>query len=229
VSCASTGGQGARGGKELNRAVESFIAGDFQDAVRRLEELAPKTDSEEELREVYYYLGRSYLVLEEYHRAIDAFTTGKAVGGGSVFDEYLLRLDFVVSGAPDAVTRSEKVTRGQFAALIDRMFYAAAVDTSLAGGGASGLAGLVSVERGGVQPMPDGKLHTEAYVTRGAFYATVARLVRERDASLDPESLFENGYQWALTAPDEESNFVTGREVVDTLQRVADAIEKDNG
>ncbi len=72
-----------------------------------------------------------------------------------------------------------------------------------------------------VEALPDGEFHPEAYVTRGAFYTVVARLVAEVGAGVDAEALFDGGFTWALEG--RSVQFVTGKEVVATLQRVAAA------
>jgi hypothetical protein len=227
-SCSS--GKRAGGSSALDRAIESYIAGEYHDAVDRLEALARGSGSEEDLLEVYLYLGRSYMALGQHSLAIDAFAAGKTRGGGAVFDEYLRRLDVLVSGAPDVVATAVRVTRAQLAALIDRMFYAAPED---AGASAEGVVTrLESVRKGIVPVLPDGSFHGEAFVTRAAFYAAVARLMQDRGGAAGAQRIFDGGYDWALSgavADTEADRYVSGREAVATLRRVSQAMESNGG
>jgi tetratricopeptide (TPR) repeat protein len=212
---------------EMDRAVAAFIAGDFDGAAKRLEALADRAQTPEQRREVYWYLGRAYLAAERYDRAIDAFTAGKANGGGVAFDEYLQRLNALVSGEAGNVARSERVTRAQLAVLVNRMFYESPVDTSATAvpgpGGEDGvLENMASVERGVVGLLPDGQFYGEVFVTRGAFFAVVSRLVRDKSIDVDTATLFEGGFAWALAGED-AGNYVTGKEAVAVLRRVAAA------
>jgi tetratricopeptide (TPR) repeat protein len=227
ISCAS----GPRGGRpsDLNRAIESFIAGDYQDAAERLEAMTKGAGPDEDLGEVYLYLGRSYIALEQYSQAIDAFTTGKANGGGPVFDEYLRRMDLLVSGAPSVVATSIHMTRGQLAAVIDRMFYEASADAGASSAGV--VTSLQSVQRGIVPVLPDGAFHEEALVTRAALYAALARLLGDKGAGVPAvQGLFEGGYAWVLSGADEtEASYVSGREAIAALERVSLALESHGG
>jgi hypothetical protein len=214
------------GDAEWNEAVGAFIAGDFDNAVARLEALAKKASSEEQFQEVYWYLGRAYLETERYSQAIDAFRVGKAHGGGGEFDEYLIQLDALVSGEPENVQRSERITRVQLAVLIDRMFFSGSeqdsVQTAAAPAG-SVSEQMVSVERGVLESLPDGRFHPEAFVTRAAFYVSVARLLREIQLEIEAGDLFPGGFGWALGGGEDDDHFVTGKEAFTTLQRVAAA------
>jgi tetratricopeptide (TPR) repeat protein len=217
---------GWSGNKEMDRAVAAFIARDYAEAVERLEALTARADTEEQLREVYWYLGRSHVALEQYDRAIDAFTAGKANGGGVEFDEYLSRLNALISGEQDAVVRSDRVTRAQLAVLIDRMFYRNPFDEAgreQSAGADALLEQLAPVTRGVLVALPDGDFHAEAYVTRASFFATVSRLVRERKIEVDTAVLFEGGFAWALATDEKGDRFVSGKQVVHTLQRLAAA------
>jgi tetratricopeptide (TPR) repeat protein len=228
-SCSS--GVRGEGGAKLNRAIESFIAGDYDSAISRLEELADATNSNEELQQIYLYLGRSYVATEQYARAIDAFNAGMALGGGSPFDEYLIRLGVVVSGTPETVSMSDRVTRAQLAALIDHLFYSGSGDT----GGDSGrgapegaVAELESVKRGVVPPLPDGDFYPDALVTRAALYAAVARLAADLGAEGEgePSAFIDGGYDWVTVGGVEggaPNTLVTGKETLTALQRVSEA------
>jgi hypothetical protein len=202
----------------------AFISGDYADAAARFENLADKAKTEEQLRDVYWYLGRVYLAAGQYNGAIDAFTTGRAHGGGVEFDEYLRQLDALVSGDPDNVVRSERITRVQLAVLIDRMFF---TDRDAGGeqsppahtGELSGQ--LESVERGVMDSLPDGRFHPEAFVTRGAFYVAVSKLIRVENIDVDTGVLFQNGFAWVLDGGEDDGKFITGKEAVGVLERVA--------
>jgi hypothetical protein len=214
------------GDKEMDAAMAAFISGDYEDATTRLDALTNKATTPEQLREVYWYLGRSYVATQQYSRAIDAFTAGKAHGGGVEFDEYLRRLGALVSGDPNNVARSERVTRAQLAVLIDLMFYGEASGASedLPRPGTGGMVEyLAVVERGVMGRLPDGGFHPDAFVTRASFFAAVSRLLLDRNIDIDTGDLFEGGFRWALGTDEDERHFVTGKEVVAALRRVAAA------
>jgi hypothetical protein len=225
-SCGTSGSGRWSGEKDIDRAVAAYIEGDYTAAVERLEALSTQQAGEDQLREIYWYLGRSLVAMGQYHRAIDAFTVGKANGGGAEFDEYLARLGALVSGEPENVARSDRVTRAQLAVVIDQMFYGESSQTQENPGPSdtsTRLEDLAPVARGVVAVLPDGRFHPEAYVTRASFYAAVSRLVREKDIDVDTGLLFDGGFQWALAADDGGERYVTGKQVVATLQRVAAA------
>ncbi len=230
-SCApsgdAVGGWSGGDARELDKAVRSYIAGDYENAVERLESLTGKARTEEQFQEVYLYLGRSYLAMDRHHSAIDAFVAGKAHGGGSVFDEYLQRLGAIVSGTPVNVARTDQVTRAQLIVLLERMFYQH--EAASAGGSGGSRVGdraidqMDPVVRGLVPVLPDGDLHADAPVTRAAFYVVVKRLIADRQIDADTGLLFDGGFEWMLESGDNDSHHVTGKEVVTTLERVAAA------
>jgi len=223
---------GWSGDKEMDAAVAAFISGDYDEATARLEALEKEAKTPEQRREVYWYLGRSYAAKERYSSAIDAFTAGKAHGGGTEFDEYLQQLGALVSGDPDNVGRSERVTRAQLAVLIDRMFYTGDSVPSGQSPGAGGqgvLEQLAAVQRGVMERLPDGEFHPEAHVTRAAFFAAVSRLLLDKNIDVATGELFEGGFAWALAADDKNGHFVTGKEVVTALRRVAAAQNTSGG
>lgn len=228
ISSCSSGVRSDRGTK-LDRAIESFIAGDYDAAVSRLEDLAESTESAEELRQVYLYLGRSYVAKGQYPRAIDAFNAGMALGESSPFDEYLTRLGVVVSGAPQAVAMSGQVTRAQLAALIDQMFYdglGKVGDTSRHVTREGTVSELESVKRGVVPVLPDGDFHPDALVTRAALYAVVARLVADIGTQEAPSDFVDGGYGWVKAGGGDglaASPLVTGKETLAILEQVAKA------
>jgi len=114
----------------------------------------------------------------------------------------------------------------QLAVLIDRMFFGGpggAGEHSPEAVGGSVSEQLASVERGVVGRLPDGHFHPDAYVTRAVFYITVSRLVLEVDIDVDTGALFEGGFAWALSGDEDDETFVTGKEAVAALRRVAAA------
>jgi tetratricopeptide (TPR) repeat protein len=220
----------------LDRAIEFYIAGDYDEAVERLDKLLKNTESEEQLREIYLYLGRSYVELEQYSQAIDAFTVGAAYGGGLIFEAYLTRLGVVVSVAPEILAASDKVTRAQLAALIDKMFFGGVKDIGAPSddGRQEAVAGpSTSVQRGVVPTLPDGGFHGNNFVTRAAFYVVVARLIEDTGIPGGPTGIFEGGFTWALNRGSGATDYgrivyISGREALDTLQRLAEA-RRTNG
>ena len=229
-SCAPSGDAagGWSGGDagDLDEAVRSYIAGDYEIAVEKLESLTGRARTEEQFQEVYLYLGRAYLARESYNSAIDSFLAGKAHGGGSVFDEYLQRLDAIVSGTQENVARTDHVTRAQLIVLIERMFYDDLADVPGTDGSRAGdraIAQMDPVARGLVSVLPDGDLHADAPVTRAAFYVVVQRLIADRQIDTDTGLLFAGGFDWTFESDGNDTHHVTGKEVVTTLERVAAA------
>jgi hypothetical protein len=234
LSSCSSGGPG-HSRSELDRAIEFYIAGDYDEAVERLDKLSKTTESEERLREIYLYLGRSFVELEQYSQAIDAFTAGAAYGGGLIFEEYLTRLGVVVSVAPKILAASDKITRAQLAALIDKMFFGVKDIGAPSDEGRQDVSvgPSTSVQRGVVPTLPDGEFHGNDFVTRAAFYVVVARLIEDTGIPGGPTSFFDGGFSWVLspsggTTDVGRIDYISGREALDTLQRLAE-VRRTNG
>jgi tetratricopeptide (TPR) repeat protein len=203
-----------------------FVEGNYAEAVERLEELSQKLRSKEALAETYLYLGRGYMALGQYNRAIDAFTLGAAYGGPSPFREYLQRLSLIVESAPENITRADKITRGQLAVTIDRVIYdrSPGQNGDLPEYGRDQVGGCVSVQRGMMSKLPDGSFHAEDHVTRGQFYVVVSRLLNAEVKSTAAD-VFPGGFDWVTGGP----SFVSGREVISILERVASLKAGSNG
>jgi tetratricopeptide (TPR) repeat protein len=158
---------------DIDPAIALFVNGRYQQAIERFDELAGKTQSDETLREVYYYLGRAYLALGQNDRAIDAFAAGVSYGDNGACVDYLERLQAVIGGDVHSMRRSETITRRQLAAALARQFIVE--DDETIPGDPDEILRLVT-SRGWMQTLPDGALHGNAVVTRSAFLVTLARI-----------------------------------------------------
>jgi len=229
AACSSAPGSPDRG--ELDQAIGLYVAGDYTGALSRLEELAENEKDESLLIEIQLYLGRTYLALEDYNRAIDSFRAGKALGGGIVFDEFLLRLDQVVSGAPGPLAASMQINRGQMASLVDRMFFTNMSD--IGGQPVAGSSVAANELRRQILPiLPDGDFHADDLVTRASFYAVVARLLDVFSIGGDPASFFDGGFYWIFTQEalrEGKPAYVSGRDAVSVLEKVAEARGNNGG
>lgn len=221
------------GDSSLDEAVGLYIAGRYAEAIERLEPLSRELKSEEDLTEVYLYLGRAYLALERYDRAVDAFTVGASYGSASPFREYLQQLKDVVASSPENIAAAPRVTRGELARAIDRMFFRTPtpVGTGNVPPELPELETAESVRRGIVAPLADGEIHADAYVTRAAFYAVVCKLLGETAGHAGISggrrlTVFPGGYRWVMGHAGEGSGksgfLVSGAEVVAILGRVAE-------
>ncbi len=229
AACSSAPGSPDR--SQLDQAIGLYVEGDYAGALGRLEELADEEKDETLLIEIQLYLGRTYLAMEDYNRAIDSFRAGRAMGGGIVFDEFLLRLDQVVSGAPGPLVASMQINRRQMASLVDRMFF-----TDMADIGGQPVAGSASaaheLRREIIPVLADGDFHSEELVTRASFYAVVARLLDGFSIGVEPASFFDGGYSWIFTQEalrEGKPAYVSGRDAVSVLEKVVEARGNNGG
>jgi tetratricopeptide (TPR) repeat protein len=206
---------------EIDSAIALFVSAQYELAIDRLDELARTLDSDEALREVYYYLGRSHLALGQHHRAIDAFSAGVSYGDAGACVEYLEQLRAYVEGGERSVRRSETVTRAQLAAALARRLLVEdhEVEPSVIDPGAV-IARVVA--RGWMEELPDGSFHGEAPVTRAAFYVVLARA----SAQLGYGQSVVAPYRASLATRGDEP--VTGAEVSAVLEELA-VIRKQHG
>lgn len=205
---------------EIDSAIALFVSGRYAAAIERLDELAAARTDPEELREVYYYLGRAYLEVGERDRAIDAFAAGVSYGDTGPCVAYLEQLRAVVEGEARNVRRSEIVSRRQLASLLVRQFVLDGAEPPVPEDADDSLREAVS--RGWMERLPDGGLHGEAAVTRAAFYVTLARLT----ADLGVGGTVAGTYAGALSGRGREP--VAGSEVAATLEEIA-ALRNDHG
>ncbi len=206
---------------EIDSAIALFVSGQYEQAIEHLDQLAETLQSEESLREVYYYLGRTHLALGQNNRAIDAFSAGVNYGdtGGSL--DYLEQLRVFVEGRESSVRRSETVTRRQLASAMVRRFLLAGEGNEPAVGD-PGAALEEVIARGWMQRLPDGALHGEDAVTRAALYVACARV----SAQWGFGATVISGYRSTLASRGTET--VTGAQVSDVLDDLA-ALRKQYG
>ena len=216
-ACAPGGGGIEDYSSSLDPAIELFVEGRYAEAAARLEKLTDDVDSSEGLTELYLYLGRAYLELEQYDRAIDAFTAGVSYGGTGPFQEYLMRLSRMKESEPGNIARAEKITRAQLALTIDRVVYRADP------GEVSNMAPDESetFRRGVMTNLADGEFHGGAYVTRASFYAIVCALLDGGSEGGSKDRIFPGGFAWVTHIEPGGAPFVSGKEAVSILEKVA--------
>ncbi|MEJ2721124.1 MAG: S-layer homology domain-containing protein [bacterium] len=228
------------GGSSLESAVSCYIDGDMDSAEALFTEVVRRPASDEDLQTAYLYLGRIYMARGESHRAAEAFSSGKLIGGDIRFDEYFELASARAGISATRVAGAETVTRAQLAALIHKMFGGAlaadrraVVDT--AGAGEAGRDAAepyfdAAVEAGVMRLLPDGRFHGDEKVTRPAFFLTASRVADALGVAPGARrGMFAGGYRGTLGSGGMEAAgtgdgvYVSGREVVDGLERIAGA------
>jgi hypothetical protein len=235
VGCSGRG-TGVRGSDELDPAIALYIRGEYKRAVEKLIELSGRLESEGDLQTAYLYLGRSYLSLGDYIRAADAFSSGKLLGGGIEFDQYLAVAQQHLRSTPRIIGTQESITRAQLAALIDNLFGQLLEYRTVPGQSTVDTKDHWAQEyatrmqaAGVMPPLADGSFRADAVVTYAAFYVTVLRLARAAGiAESAVTERFPNGMRGVLPAPgsgSEEGGQVTltGREVTEILELLREA------
>jgi hypothetical protein len=221
----------------LEEGIVAFIDGDLDRAESSFLKVTRESRSDADLQTAYLYLGRVYLAREDYVRAADALSTGKALGGDVRFDEYFEQAQRHLLTSPKRVIQLERISRGELAALVDEMFGPRLQKGRGAGVGkgddgksrprGAGAADPLQelAEAGVIDVLPDGSLHAGDAVTRPAFYVIVSRLANVLNAPSNArEELFRGGYRSvarpAAADPGEAraGDYVTGREAVGTLE-----------
>jgi hypothetical protein len=220
----------------VEEAVGCFVAGDYDGAEALFREVLDQPASDEDLVTAHLYLGRIYLERQDYDRAADMFSAGKALGGDVRFDGYFEEAASHLRISPETIIQEEIISRGQLAALLKEMFEGAlgtgnedANETRpTAAHWSSGY--TLFVERSRVMKrLPDGDFHPDGKVTRPAFFVIVSRLTGKLGLSADVlEDAFPGGLRAAVASVDdaggdETSSFVSGREAVSVLETVARA------
>jgi len=187
----------------LDSAIEMFLAGHHSESIEALNRLLDDPLPASTKREIYYYLGRSYLEQDDLPRAIDAFATGVQLGDTGPCLVYLQRLRGRMEGSTESVARSPVITRGQLCAVVERWL--------ASGQGRDPEPDPVAAmtQRGWLERLADGKAHAEAPVTRAALFVFVARMCASiscAEAQIESYSLSDGT--------------VSGRELVAQLGRV---------
>ena len=196
---------------QLDRAVQSFVDGDFTTAVKELEAVIAASDDPVMEREAYAYLGRAHMALGETDLAVDAFNRGIKLGDRGPCMAYLEILKQQIEGKPSGLHMSDVLTRGQLAGAIARMFL----------GGVStdpeGPSPITQVERKGWLPaMPDGKDHANDPVTYAALYVIASRILYDGGAANQTDHVMPGGYRAAASKTDP----ISGTEGLAILERV---------
>ena len=210
-----------------------FIAGDYEEAEVLFQQVLDDPDSDEDLLTAHLYLGRIYLEREEYKKAAEMFSAGKALGGDARFAAYFEEAASHLRVSRRTIIQENEISRGQLAALLQDMFEGA-FD---AGGNTSERAQTAekhwstgytefAEEVGVMNRLPDGDFHPDAKVTGPAFFVIVSRLAEKLGLSESiVEEAFPGGMRGAVAALDAESKegLVSGREAVSVLTAVARA------
>src|SRR5262245_20353292 len=100
---------------DLDRAVQTFIDGDYRTAVKQLDAVIAASDDPALEREAYAYLGRAHMELGETDMAVDAFNRGIKLGDRGPCVAYLEILKQQIEGQPSGLHMSDVLTRGQLA------------------------------------------------------------------------------------------------------------------
>ena len=207
------------------------MEGRYAEAASVLEELSGEIKSKEGRVELYLYLGRAYLAMEQYDKAIDAFAAGVSYGGSGPFQEYLTRLARMKESSPENVAKAETITRLQLALVIDRLVLGASTDADTPTGVQPSrlFEESASVKNGVVAALPDGDLHSGDKVTRAALYAVVCRLLDRMSSPVSAEEIFPGGFAWVTSLEAGADGFVSGKDAVFYLQKVAALVESSHG
>jgi len=226
----------------LDKAIASYIDGDLRRAEALFNEIIEQGRADDDYRTACLYLGRIYLAQEDYERAAEVLSAGKALGGDLRFDEYFEIARQHLTALPARIAQLEFITRGQLAALIDRMFgplldrsaqtpdsTAAETAVEVQGGETAAKRDAVAVvSRAGVMPLlADGTFRPEERVTGPAFFAIAARLADTIRAPADAiDEMFPAGYRGTLGPQAAGANgggthFLSGREAVEALEALA--------
>jgi len=155
---------------EIDPAIALYLEGRYEEAIESFESLLDTADDDRTRIEIYYFLGRSYMQLDDMSAAVDAFGAGVQLGDRGPCLEYLQLLQPRFEGAPEAIRRLPAVTRGQMCSLVARWVAASR------GALPSGAPIEAIAARGWIARMPDGELHAEAEVTRAALHVFIARM-----------------------------------------------------
>jgi len=196
---------------ELDRAVESFVDGNYAKAVEQLEAVIAANEDPVLRREAYAYLGRSHMALGETDLAVDAFNRGVKLGDRGPCVAYLEILKQQIEGQPSGLHMSDVLTRGQMAGAIARMFLGG-VSTD-----AAAPSPIAQVESKGWMPaMPDGADHANEPVTHAALYVVASRILYDAGASDQADRVMPGGYRAAAR----KTEPVSGSEGLAILERV---------
>jgi hypothetical protein len=217
----------------LDHAIARYIAGDYSAAESELLDLTAHLKSNEDLQTAYLYLGRTYLAIEDYIKAADAFSTGRMLGGGVQFDAYMEMLQGELEANAKSIRLRPRITRGQLAALLAARLPVAprrrdvAPPPDVARHWSKDYA-ETALGNGWMKALPDGRFHPDAPVTRVAFFLVLRRAATASgisDAVL--QGVFPGGYRGALEAgagkDGTEDGFVSGNEAVADIEALFSA------
>ncbi len=209
LACASSAPPSPR--SDLDRAVESFVDGEYQTAVKQLDAVITASSDPVLRREAYAYLGRSYMALGEIDLAVDAFNRGIKLGDRGPCVAYLEILKQQIEGQPSGLHMSDVLTRGKLAGAIARMFLGGVSSD------ASGPSPIAQVEKKGWMPaMADGDDHANEPVTYAALYVVASRILTDAGAGNQAERVMPGGYRAAAR----KTEPVSGVEGLAVLERV---------
>ena len=217
LACAGSVEQ--RPATDFDRAVERFIAGDYRDAIERMEKVAGASTDPAVQQDAYAYIGRSQMALGDTDAAVAAFTLGAHYGDRGVCVEYLQLLKQYIEGDPDALHVQEAVTRAELAGAMVRMMDETATE-GMRPGGPTPLE--IAARRGWMPAAPDGLDHADEPVTRAALYVVVSRILAGRGRTDQIDVILPGGYHAALRSGEP----VSGTEALVILERVRLVQEK---
>ncbi len=221
----------------VEQGVALYIAGDHAGAELLFLEVLDNPESDEDLVTAHLYLGRIYLEANEYQKAADVLSAGRALGGDVRFDEYFEIAASHLRASSSQIIQEDVISRGQLAALLmdmfgdvlDREMRAGTREESDTTHWAEGCVHFAETT-GVMKKLPDGSFHEDANVTRPAFFMVVARLAHllGLEDGVEAEA-FPGGFREAVVTLDAENTtsgnegYVSGREALSVLGIVARA------
>lgn len=196
---------------DLDRAVETFVDGNYASAVTQLDAVIMATPDDAVRREAYTYLGRAHMALGETEAAVDAFSRGVQLGDTGPCVAYLKVLQQYVEGKPSGLHMRDVLTRGQLAGAVVRLFMEGASSDP------QGPTPITQLERRGWMPiLADGGDHANEPVTHAALYVVAARILADAGRADDAKRVMPGGYGAASRTKEP----VSGAEGLAVLERV---------
>ncbi|HEX5132672.1 MAG TPA: tetratricopeptide repeat protein [Candidatus Krumholzibacteria bacterium] len=203
---------------DLDRAVATYVSGDYAGAVERLEKVVAGATDDETRREAYTYLGRAHIALGQTEDAIAAFTLGVHYGDQGPCVEYLEVLKRYQEGSPEGLHILPTISRAELAGAAVRVL---GDGKKIDPGGPTPLA--IAERNGWLAATADGSDHGDDPVTEAALYIFVARVLAQSGLEGRADDVLPGGYRAAV----KENRAVSGAETIAVLERVRVLKEKN--
>ncbi len=191
-----TGSRSGDASSRLDDAIGLFIAGEYDVAAPDFVRLTGELSDDEQLQTAYLYLGRSYLELGEYSRALEAFSNGQLIGGGVQFDAYIAEAQSHLGTTSRLLRALDSVNRQQLSEMVRELFLS---DRD----GLPDDAPEAVVEAGLMENLPDGEFHAQTPVTRASFFFVMQRCAAQAvNGDTAMSRAYPQGFRSALAAGD---------------------------